>query len=773
MSQQPLTIGLAGNPNTGKTTLFNQLTGASQRVGNWAGVTVERKEGFFSAGDALVRLVDLPGLYSLTMTSPETSLDEQIASEFILQQDAALLINVVDAAALQRNLWLTLQLRETGIPCIVVLNMMDVAQQRDVVPDIDLLSRALGCPVIPMVSTRGEGIQALKHAIAHLQTHGPGTACSLELPAELAAIRRQISENITGHFSPQLQTWLGLQVLEGDLYSRRFLSQEILSEILPEAEKSDTMALQIAGYRQQRCRELAQEVTHHRVAKPHRLTLWLDRLAMDRWLGLPVFLLLMYLMFFLAINVGGALQPLFESGSVTLFVHGIQWLGWMSRLPPGVTDFLASGIGGGITTVLPLIPQIGIMYLLMAFLEDAGYMARAAFVMDRLMQSLGLPGKSFVPLIIGFGCNVPSVMGTRTLDAPRERLMTLLMAPFMSCGARLAIFAVFSSVFFSSHGALAVFGLYLCGILVAILTGLLLKHTLLRGEASPFVMELPLYHLPHLKSVGLQSWQRLREFVWRAGKVIVMVSLLISGLNSFTLQGHPAGPGEEAALETVSKALTPLLIPFGVQPDNWQATVGLITGAMAKEVVIGTLNTLYTSQVIDEDRFDPETFRPLSELAAAWQETRESLATTFTLQVLENPIAASQGDAEISSGALKVMHQKFASSGAAFCYLLFVLLYVPCASVIGAIARESSRGWMLFSVFWGLSTAWSVATVAWQILSFSSSPFRAGAILFAVILYNLILVGILGRCKPRISVQSVPVSACGGCQGCGSRSGCH
>ena len=773
MSQQALTIGLAGNPNTGKTTLFNQLTGASQRVGNWAGVTVERKEGFFTAGETLVRLVDLPGLYSMTMTSPESSLDEQIASAFILQQDATLLINVIDAGALQRDLWLTLQLRETGIPCIVVLNMMDVAEQRGVLPDIERLRRALGCPVIPMVSTRGEGIRALKHAIDHLQTSGPGTACSLALPAETEAIRRQLSDNITGHFSPQIQRWMGLQVLEGDLYSRRFLPPDIVSEILPDADLADKLALQIAGYRQQRCRELAQEVTHRQVAKPHRLTLRLDRLAMDRWLGLPVFLLLMYLMFFLAINVGGALQPLFENASVTLFVHGIQWLGWICQLPPGVTDFFASGIGGGITTVLPLIPQIGIMYLLMAFLEDAGYMARAAFVMDRLMQSLGLPGKSFVPLIIGFGCNVPSVMGARTLDAPRERLMTLLMAPFMSCGARLAIFAVFSSVFFSSHGALAVFGLYLCGIFVAVLTGLLLKYTLLRGEATPFIMELPLYHLPHLKSVGLQSWQRLREFVWRAGKVIVLVSLLISGLNSFTLQGHPTRPGDEAALETVSKAITPLLGTFGVQPDNWQATVGLITGAMAKEVVIGTLNTLYTSQAIDEERFDPETFSPLSELTGAWQATLESLATTFSWQVLENPIAASQGDTEISSSALGVMHQKFPGSGAAFCYLLFVLLYVPCASVIGAIARESSRGWMLFSVFWGLSIAWSVSTLVWQLIIFSSSPLSAGLTLSAVIIYNLILVGILARCKPRISMPSVPVSACGGCRGCGSQSGCH
>ena len=247
----------------------------------------------------------------------------------------------------------------------------------------------------------------------------------------------------------------------------------------------------------------------------------------------------MYVMFLLAINIGGALQPIFDGGSVAIFVHGIQWLGYTLHFPEWLTIFLAQGIGGGINTVLPLVPQIGMMYLFLSFLEDSGYMARAAFVMDRLMQALGLPGKSFVPLIVGFGCNVPSVMGARTLDAPRERLMTIMMAPFMSCGARLAIFAVFAAAFFGQEGALAVFSLYVLGIVMAILTGLMLKHTIMRGEASPFVMELPVYHVPHLKSLIIQTWQRLKGFVLRAGKVIVVVSIFLSALNSFTLSGGP------------------------------------------------------------------------------------------------------------------------------------------------------------------------------------------------------------------------------------------
>ncbi len=351
--------------------------------------------------------------------------------------------------------------------------------------------------------------------------------------------------------------------------------------------------------------------------------------------------------------------------------------------------------------MLPLVPQIGMMYLFLSFLEDSGYMARAAFVMDRLMQALGLPGKSFVPLIVGFGCNVPSIMGARTLDAQRERLITIMMAPFMSCGARLAIFAVFAAAFFGQDGAGVVFSLYMLGIAVAILTGLVLKYTIMRGEASPFVMELPVYHVPHLKSLLLQTWQRLKGFVLRAGKVIVVASMFIGGLNSFSFSGKTVDNINDSALASVSKVLTPLLQPMGVHSDNWQATVGLVTGAMAKEVVVGTLNTLYTAEHINKEAFDAANFNLLDELGGALNETWDGLKNTFSLSVLSNPIEASKGDGEMGVGSMGVMSSKFGSGISAYSYLIFVLLYVPCVSVMGAIARESSRGWMTFSILWG------------------------------------------------------------------------
>jgi len=749
-----LTIGLIGNPNSGKTTLFNQLTGARQRVGNWAGVTVERKEGQFSTTDNNVTLVDLPGTYSLTTISSQTSLDEQIACHYILSGDADLLINVVDASNLERNLYLTLQLLELGIPCVVALNMLDIAEKQKVRIDIDALAARLGCPVVPLISTRGRGIDALKLAIDRHQKNSDFEL--VHYPRPLLREADRLAQFMDPTMPQKQRRWLGLQMLEGDIYSRAFAgnaAQKLDASLAHLSEELDDPALHIADARYQSIAAVCEVVSNTLTAEPSRFTAAVDRIILNRFLGLPVFLLVMYLMFLLAINIGGALQPLFDVGSVAIFIHGLQWLGYTLHFPEWLTIFLAQGIGGGINTVLPLVPQIGMMYLFLSFLEDSGYMARAAFVMDRLMQALGLPGKSFVPLIVGFGCNVPSVMGARTLDAPRERLMTIMMAPFMSCGARLAIFAVFAAAFFGQQGALVVFSLYVLGIVMAILTGLMLKHTIMRGEASPFVMELPVYHVPHLKSLLIQTWQRLKGFVVRAGKVIVVVSIFLSALNSFTLSGKAADNINDSALASVSRVITPLFKPIGVHEDNWQATVGLFTGAMAKEVVVGTLNTLYTAENIQEEAFNPAEFHLGDELYSAVDETWQSLKETFSLSVLANPIEASKGDGEMATGAMGVMSEKFGSASAAYSYLIFVLLYIPCISVMGAIARESSRGWMGFSVLWGLNIAYSLSTLFYQTVNFSQHPQFSLVSILAVVLFNVVLLGMLRRARSRVDIN--------------------
>lgn len=746
-----LTIGLIGNPNTGKTTLFNQLTGAHQRVGNWAGVTVERKEGEFNTSEYQVTLVDLPGIYSLTTISEQTSLDEKIASEYILDNKADLLINVIDASNLERNLYLTLQLLEWEIPCILALNMLDIAQNQHIDIDIATLSTQLGCPVVPLISTQARGIKELKHTINSFQSDVRQIKKKDDLvkyPACLISALNQLIEMIPHDKIPeQKRRWLALQMLEGDIYSisqakKSGTFEAELNKILEQNRHKDSDVV-IANARYQSIKSITDAVIRTEQLSGHRTTEVLDRFILHRWLGVPLFLFVMYLMFILAINVGGAFQPLFDIGSSAFFIKGTQWLGYQLHFPDWLTVFLAQGIGGGINTMLPLVPQIAMMYLFLSFLEDSGYMARAAFVMDRFMQLIGLPGKSFVPLIVGFGCNVPSIMGARTLEAPRERLITIMMAPFMSCGARLAIFAVFSAAFFGKSGASVVFSLYLLGIAAAILTGLLLKYTLVQGEASPFIMELPIYHVPHLKTLLLQTWQRLKGFVIRAGKVIIMASILIGGLNSFSLSGRTVDNINDSALASVSKELTPLLEPLGIKSDHWQATVGLIAGAMAKEVVVGTLNTLYTAERIHNEPFDPNDFHLLDELAGAIDETWEGLRHSINSNVLSNPIKASQGDGEMTQGSMGVMSQKFGSDIAAYSYLIFVLLYVPCASVMGAIARETHRGWMIFSILWGLNLAWSFSTLFYQIATFSQDPKRSTLTIMALFVINgLIILGL-------------------------------
>ncbi|MDR0217553.1 MAG: Fe(2+) transporter permease subunit FeoB [Enterobacteriaceae bacterium] len=754
-----LTIGLIGNPNSGKTTLFNQLTGSRQRVGNWSGVTVERKTGHFSTPKHQIDLVDLPGTYSLTTISDQTSIDEQIACQYILSGEADMFINVVDASNLERNLYLSLQLIELGIPCIVALNMLDIAKSQNIDIDITALAQRLGCPVIPLVSTRATGIDALKDTVDqyHFEPSLQGSRPVLvEYPAALWQEVEHNASQITESFTLQQRRWLSLQILEGDIYSleRSGLSQTQLaaSKMRLQQQRIDEPELTIADARYQAINALSLAVTDIHSATPNKLTQVMDSVILNRWLGVPIFLFVMYLMFVLAINIGGALQPIFDGASAAIFIDGMQWLGHTLHFPGWLTVFLAQGIGGGINTVLPLVPQIGMMYLFLSFLEDSGYMARAAFVMDRLMQSLGLPGKSFVPLIVGFGCNVPAVMGSRTLDAPRERLITIMMAPFMSCGARLAIFAVFAAAFFGKHSASLVFSLYILGIVVAILTGLLLKYTIMRGEASPFVMELPVYHVPHTKTLLIQTWQRLKGFVIRAGKVIIAASMFIGALNSFSFSGKTVDNINESALASVSQVITPVLYPIGVHADNWQATVGLITGAMAKEVVVGTLNTLYTAENIAKQPFNPHEFNLLDELEGAVQETWDSLKETFTLSALSNPIEASKGDGNMDRSSMGMMSAKFGSPLAAYSYLIFVLLYVPCVSVMGAIARETSRGWMTFSILWGLNVAYSLAALFYQIATFSAHPQSSSITIAAVILFNcLILIG-LRRARSRVTM---------------------
>jgi ferrous iron transport protein B len=429
----------------------------------------------------------------------------------------------------------------------------------------------------------------------------------------------------------------------------------------------------------------------------------------------------MYCMFLFAINVGGAFQDFFDISSNTIFVGGLAHILSYLHTPMWLTALLANGIGRGINTTVTFIPVIGAMFLFLAFLEDSGYMARAAFVVDRGMRALGLPGKSFVPMIVGFGCNVPAVMATRTLENKRDRILTVMMSPFMSCGARLAIYAVFTAAFFPVGGQNIVFALYLIGIGMAMLTGLLLRKTILKGEPAPLVMELPPYHLPHLITLLLNAWQRLRGFLFRAGKLIVPICVLIGVLSTLKMDGSisMADGDAHSILSEIGRFFTPVFSPLGINQDNWPATVGLVTGVLAKEVVVGTLNALYT-QVGHLADLQTSGFDFLGSLHAAVLSIPANLSQL--VHSLGNPILAQAPVHTLSQSVYGEMYQRFDGQVGAFAYLLFVLLYFPCVSTTAVMLRELNRAWTVFSVVWTTTVAYGAAVLFYQTATFMRHP---------------------------------------------------
>ncbi|MDM5064048.1 Fe(2+) transporter permease subunit FeoB [Aeromonas salmonicida] len=735
-----------GNPNSGKTSLFNALTGARQQVGNWSGVTVDKKMGEFSAQGHDYKLMDLPGIYSLA--NQEGSLDEQIASRFVQGQQPDLLLNVIDAANLERSLYLTLQLRELGLPMVVVLNKMDILQKRRVTIDEALLAKALGCPVVPLSAHNRQQVAAFKHQIQQF-IGKPQPALMLDYGSTLEKDLAELETLLAPHHLTARGR--ALRLLEEDEAMQETLQagqQAAATNVVARAHHAQDIDLQLADIRYGHIHRWTSQACQQKGKLTVAQSEWLDRVLLNRWVGIPFFLLMMYLMFLFAINVGSAFIDFFDIMGGALFVDGVHHLLGLVNAPEWVGAILAGGFGVGLQTVATFIPVIGCLYLFLAVLESSGYLARAAFVVDALMRRLGLPGKAFVPMLMGFGCTVPSVMATRTLNSERERLMTSAMAPFMSCGARLPVYALFAVAFFPESGQNLVFGLYLVGILVAVLTGLLLRNTLLPGKSDSMLMEMPDYEWPRPINVGIKTWQKLKSFVFGAGKTIVLVVAVLSVLNSLGTDGSFGHQDQESSvLSKVSQAVTPVLHPIGVRDDNWQATVGIVTGIFAKEAVVGTLNSLYAGSAGDEEESEYS-------LVARFHEAIAAVAANLAEINPSDPMGISVGeldDRQAAAAAQEVdvstygnMQTHFDGAAGAFAYLLFVLLYMPCAAAMGALVRETGRQWALLTAAWCNYTAFLCATVFYQAATFAAHPEQS---LFWIGSYgfSLLLLWWLGR----------------------------
>ena len=658
--------------------------------------------GFRELAGYQLEVVDLPGIYSLEQEY--NGVDEQIAYDYLHQGEIDLIINIIDASNLERSLVLTQQLQEQGIPMIVVLNMLDVAEQQGITVTPGTLEENLQLPVMTMVASRRKGLDELQALMA----------------------------NILGDDSKQAQAARPDDLTEEDPLLRRYhQSQRLVNGVV--------------------------EV----IPGKHSLSERLDAIVLHRLLGVPIFLLMIYLMFTFAVNLGAVFIDFFDILFAAVLVDGTTWLLEQVSTPPILITLLAQGVGGGITLVATFIPVIGFLYLCLSVLEDSGYMSRAAFVIDRLMSGIGLPGNAFVPLIVGFGCNVPAVMATRTLGRDSDRLMTIAMAPFMSCGARLTVYALFAAAFFQQNGQNIVFGLYLLGIALAIFTGWIFRKQLFTGEITPSFQEMPAYHVPVARNILLTTWFRLKGFIFRAGKTIVTVVIALSFLNSIGSDGSFGNEdSEQSMLSVVGRTITPAFAPMGVEEENWPATVGLFTGMFAKEAIVGTLDALYSDP-------EPDTGQGAPDLVAAAGEAIASIDSELAALggALADPLGISIGDVsdldavaeeqEVQGSTLTNMAALFASPFAAFCYLVFVLLYAPCVAVLGAVNKEAGWHWTVLVFSWSTGLAYITATVIYQIGTFSLNPLFSSIWIAASLTVLAIFIASLKRLSSKLVPQNL------------------
>lgn len=685
---------IVGHPNSGKTELFNALTDSHAQVGNWSGVTVESQIAALYHENHEFQIQDLPGLYSL-MDLPENE-DEKLALHAITQGQADFFINVVNATQLERQLFLTSELLELGRPMIIVLSMTKLAQAQGLSIDLKQLSESLDCPVMIFEPDHPQHLMHIKHQLKSeiIAQHAP-TPLDLPFPAELTDYL----------YSKQL----------GFIPATRFSAIQSLLHTsgIPDVD------LHLANGRYHVIHEIALKAQSIQQTQSEQWTASLDKILLHRYLGLPLFFCIMYGIFFFAIHMGGIFQDFFDLSSNALLVQLPAQVLQSLHSPNWLIQLVSDGIGKGLNTTITFIPVLGAMYLCLTFIEGSGYMARAAFVMDRLMRLLGLPGKAFVPLIIGFGCNVPAILATRTLESKRDRYLTIFMSPFMSCSARLTIYTVFVSAFFPENGQNIIFALYLLGITVAVLTGLMLQKTLFPSKLSPLLLELPLYHCPNFKRLSKMTLYRLRNFLKRATQLILPVSVVLSALN--LIPTHLVNPTSPSLLEFIGQQLTPLFSPMGLTPENWPATVGLLTGILAKEVVIGSLNTLY---------------HQVSHIALTTSST--SVIDTLLLglysipdhllhlgQSFLHPLMSTVQTQSLSAQTNDLMKHYFKNTASVYAYLTFILLYLPCVSTMAAIKQETSSRFMWLSVGWSFLIAYLLAVVVYQVTSFSLHPYES------------------------------------------------
>ncbi len=709
-------IALAGNPNCGKTTLFNAFTGSKQYVGNWPGVTVEKKSGFMQLEDEQIEVIDLPGIYSITTYST----DETVARNFVIRDKPDLILNIIDATNLERNLYLTTQLLQLQQPTIVAVNMIDLAEKMNLKIDLQKLSIMLNCPVCPISASRKEGLEELK-AIIQERLNQPEKIVKPVvihydeiLAISLQKIKAKSSElAINNGFNPE---WFGLKLLENDPECLNYISSELALEVESERKKIRkhvNMAPEllisdnIYGFINGICKEIIRKDKKFKANPSDKI----DKIVLHPLLGMPIFGLVMYIVFNFSMSLSHPFISLIETFFGGLFVDAPSAILLNLGLPNWMVILLAEGIGGGIETVMTFIPPIFFIFFFLSVLEDSGYMARAAFVMDRVMHFLGLSGKSIIPMIVGFGCTVPAIMAARTLESKRDQVLTMLLVPFIQCGAKIPVYTMFAVLFFGAQAGMIIFGLYFLGIIFAVFSGMLFKYTLFKGKISEFVMELPSYHVPTWNGIFMHTWFKLKGFILRAGQTILFVIILLTMINSIKISYNPVLKKHDTILTISGRIITPIFSPMGIDKDNWGASVALFTGLFAKEAIVGTMQAVYLpEEVVNQHKFEFITLLKTS-------------ATTF---IHETKVAAHKFlnplslDTEVDEQPNSPIRDAFKNIHQLIAYLLFIMIYSPCVAAIATVQKEAGTKVAVFQVIYLTLMAWITATLYYQIAVFTS-----------------------------------------------------
>lgn len=677
--KKELVVGFVGNPNCGKTTLFNAYTGANLKVANWPGVTVEKKEGAFKYHDYKFKLVDLPGIYSLT----SYTMEERLTREFILNSNVDVIVNVVDASSLERNLYLTLQLIELGRPVVVALNMMDIVEERGMEIDLHRLPEMLGVPVIPVSARKKSGLDILMHTVAHhkdksndrnFEHHHAKVKYydythKHEHHKEFPVVYSDYIEDKIDEISEVLKKqygkmnnirWHAIKLLETDRSVMREFP--IDPELVERSYEED-----IINQKYDFIEEIIEEVLVNK-SKKAASTERIDRLLTHRIFGLPIFLGIMAIVFFLTFQIGDLVKGIFEGG-LEAFSEGTRQV--LASMNTGyvLTSLIVDGIVAGVGGILTFLPNIFILFLALAYLEDSGYMSRVAYVMDGIMGKLGLSGRAFIPMLLGFGCTVPAIMASRSLENMQDRRRTILVTPFMSCSARLPIYVLFSEMFFGDNAMLVAYSMYLIGIVVAITVAYVMNKNTEKKESNSLLLELPEYKSPNVRTILIYVWEKVKEYLTKAGTTIFAASVLIWFILNFGPKGMTADMSQSFGA-IIGKSIAPLLVPAGL--GMWQIVVALISGIAAKEVVVSSFSVLFGIANVSSQ---------------------------------EGMISLSGMLSQVGFGALN-----------AYSLMVFSLLYIPCAATIGVIQREMrSVKWTLFTVLFQLAVAMLVSTLVYQI----------------------------------------------------------